>query len=226
MNAIFILGANGLLSSRNRAAAHSRGERFQKRLSYLKQRCFEPIGVDDLAKALKMSKRGLHKAFSKNMGQSPGRELRRMRIERAKDLLLHSNHRQDVIANLCGYRSVNSFWVSFRKIMGESPGKFRSRFRENPAPNQNRGSGYALDHGMAAIILLPNAADSRPFQQLARDGRTNEFPMDNQMNVFEGHIAFKGRSKKARLLKGSILLNALPVKAGARVSALFGRQAW
>ena len=81
-----------------------------------------------------MSRRGLYKAFYRHLGQSPGRALRRMRIDRAKFLLANSNFSLKDITELCGYRNANSLWVSFKQIVGETPGQFRSRSRaESPA---------------------------------------------------------------------------------------------
>jgi AraC-like DNA-binding protein len=223
MNALFILESNGSGLSGKTPAVNSFGGRFYKGLNYLKQHCFEPIGVNDLAKTLKISKRALHKTFLKNMGQSPGRELRRMRIERAKDLLLNSNHSQKVISRMSGYRNMNSFWVSFRKIVGESPGKFRSRFRNIITGDQNELQRYIQGNGTAAIVLLSNAVDSKWFQQLVQDGGANQPPNSVQLNVFEGRIAFKGLSKKADILKGSILVNPLPVRKDTQVPPIFGQ---
>ncbi|HTV40825.1 MAG TPA: helix-turn-helix transcriptional regulator [Candidatus Sulfotelmatobacter sp.] len=101
------------------------GGRLYQILNFLTQHCYEPIGIEDLARASNLSRRGLHKAFRRYIGQSPGRALRRMRIERAKGLLANSNLNQKIIAEVCGYRSLNSFWVSFRAIVGQSPGEFR-----------------------------------------------------------------------------------------------------
>ena len=42
-----------------------------------------------------------------NVGRSPGNELHRIRIERAKKLLSDSDEKMDVIAELCGYESGN-----------------------------------------------------------------------------------------------------------------------
>jgi transcriptional regulator GlxA family with amidase domain len=78
-----------------------------------------------------MSPRGLHKAFQRYIGQSPGRELCRLRIEHAKDLLGNSSCNLKTVAKRCGFRSANSFWVAFRRVAGISPGKYRSKLVGN-----------------------------------------------------------------------------------------------
>ena len=103
--------------------------RFHKGFKFLQQHCCEPIQVADLVKVSGMSRRGWYKAFHRHAGQSPGRELRRLRIEHAKELLVNSDCNLETVAEQAGFRSVNSFWVSFRKTVGEPPGTYRSRFR-------------------------------------------------------------------------------------------------
>lgn len=78
-----------------------------------------------------MSHRGLHKAFRKYMGQSPGRELRRVRIERAIKLLTQSSRDIKEIPKMCGFKSLNTFEVTFKQITGMSPGKYRSNYCKN-----------------------------------------------------------------------------------------------
>ena len=56
-------------------------------LRFIWEHCHEPISVKDLVGVAAMSRRGLHKAFLENLGRTPGQELQRMRIERAKRLL-------------------------------------------------------------------------------------------------------------------------------------------
>jgi AraC family transcriptional activator FtrA len=100
-------------------------------LNFLRKKWHEPITVNDLTKASALSRRGFQKAFQRHIGHSPGRELRRLRIKRGKELLAGSNFNLSVVAQRCGYRSLNSFWVAFRRATGISPGKYRSRFQKS-----------------------------------------------------------------------------------------------
>jgi transcriptional regulator GlxA family with amidase domain len=63
------------------------------------------------------------------VGRPPGHELQRVRIERAKKLLLESREKLNVIAELCGYRSANSFWSAFKQATGVSPKLYRQNQR-------------------------------------------------------------------------------------------------
>jgi LacI family transcriptional regulator len=92
---------------------------------FILEHCHEPISVKDLVSVAAMSRRGLHKAFIEHLGRTPGEELHRVRIDRAKTLLEESNHKMEVLARMCGYQSANSFCVAFKQATGMSPKAYR-----------------------------------------------------------------------------------------------------
>ena len=85
----------------------------------------DPISVKDLVSVAAMSRRGLHKAFLEHVGRTPGQEIQRVRIERAKSLLAESTNKIEVLARMCGYQSANSFCIAFKQATGLSPKQFR-----------------------------------------------------------------------------------------------------
>src|ERR1700722_3141729 len=109
--------SSDLLAVKHKGVANS--------LRFIWEPASQPISVKDLVGVAAMSRRGLHKAFLDNVGRTPGQELQRVRIERAKRLLADSNHKLEVLANMCGYQSANSFGVAFKQAMGQSPKRFR-----------------------------------------------------------------------------------------------------
>jgi LacI family transcriptional regulator len=96
-------------------------------LRYLWENSHKPIGVDDLARAAAMSRRGLHQAFLEQIGRPPGKELNRVRIEKAKALLKEPRMKLDEIAELSGYQTTSSFWVAFKQSTGISPRAYQKR---------------------------------------------------------------------------------------------------
>lgn len=95
-------------------------------LSFLQRNWQRPIQVADLIKVSALSRRGFLKAFLKHIGSHPSDELQRLRMKRAQTLLSRTNRPMQKIAQLCGYRSVNSFWVAFRRFHGLSPQNYRN----------------------------------------------------------------------------------------------------
>lgn len=94
-------------------------------LRFILEHSHEPISVKDLVAVAAMSRRGLHKAFLEHLGRTPGQELHRIRIERAKKLLGESSHKMEVLAGMCGYQSANSFCVAFKQSTKISPKQYR-----------------------------------------------------------------------------------------------------
>jgi LacI family transcriptional regulator len=98
-------------------------------LRFIWEHCQEPISVKDLVGVAAMSRRGLQKAFQDHLSRSPGHELHRVRIERAKKLLGESAYKIEVLARMCGYQSANSFTIAFKQSTGMSPAQFRNKLR-------------------------------------------------------------------------------------------------
>jgi LacI family transcriptional regulator len=96
-----------------------------KAMRFLSEHFHELVGVDDLARAASMSRRSFHEAFTAHVGRPPGQELVRVRMERAKQLLIASDEKLDAVAERCGYQSANSFAVTFKQVIGCSPKEFR-----------------------------------------------------------------------------------------------------
>ena len=96
-------------------------------LRFIWEHSHEHISVKDLTGVAAMSRRGLHKAFIENIGRTPGQEIHRVRIDRAKRLLAESDHKMEVLAGMCGYQSANSFCVAFKQSIGISPKQYRDK---------------------------------------------------------------------------------------------------
>jgi LacI family transcriptional regulator len=98
-----------------------------KSLRFIWEHAHEPISVKDLVGVAAMSRRGLHNAFLEHLGRTPGEELHRVRIERGKELLRDTQHKIEILAGMCGYRSPNSFCVAFKQATGLSPKQYRDQ---------------------------------------------------------------------------------------------------
>jgi LacI family transcriptional regulator len=96
-----------------------------KSLRYLIEHAHEPIRLKHLMTAAGMSRRGLHKAFRQHLGRTPGQELQRVRIERAKKLLSATEQKMHELASTCGYHNSNSFYFAFKNATGMSPTEYR-----------------------------------------------------------------------------------------------------
>jgi LacI family transcriptional regulator len=100
-----------------------------KSLRFILDHCQEPIGVDDVADAIGLSRRTLERRFQKQTGRAVFAEIRRLRIERAKRLLLDSDGSVKQIANTCGFSSSSQMNQVFERFVGSSPSTFRRKGR-------------------------------------------------------------------------------------------------
>src|SRR5687768_5220299 len=91
-------------------------------------RFFEPLDVDDLARAAGLSKAHFSREFRAAFGESPHAYLLTRRLERAAALLRTTDRS---VADVCfsvGLSSVGSFTTSFTRTFGVSPTVYRARF--------------------------------------------------------------------------------------------------
>src|SRR5262249_3662748 len=95
-------------------------------LRFIMDHAHEPIRLKHLMTAAGMSRRGLHKAFRHHLGRTPGQELQRLRIERAKRLLADTAQNMHARANSCGYDNSNRFYLAFKNATGMSSTEYRS----------------------------------------------------------------------------------------------------
>jgi AraC-like DNA-binding protein len=91
-------------------------------------RYFEPLGVDDLARAAGLSRAHFSREFRRAFGDSPHGYLLTRRLERAAALLRTTDRSVTDICLSVGLRSVGSFTTSFTRTFGEPPTAYRARF--------------------------------------------------------------------------------------------------
>jgi len=97
-------------------------------MQWARQRLHEPLEVRDLASEAAMSERTFLRRFTEACGQSPKTWLQHERLGRARELLESTRQNTEQIAQHCGYRSVESFRVAFRSVVGVPPSVYRERF--------------------------------------------------------------------------------------------------
>jgi AraC-like DNA-binding protein len=89
-------------------------------------RYFEPLGVDDLARAAGLSRAHFSREFRRAFGESPHAYLLTRRLERAAALLRTTDKSVAEICLAVGLRSVGSFTTSFTRTFGCPPAAYRA----------------------------------------------------------------------------------------------------
>lgn len=94
-------------------------------LRYIRTHAHHGIVVEDILREVPISRRSLEIQFRAYLGRSPAEEIRRVRLERGKQLLGRRELSITEIALACGFSNATRFGVAFRKSFGTTPRAFR-----------------------------------------------------------------------------------------------------
>ncbi|NLK94228.1 MAG: helix-turn-helix transcriptional regulator [Clostridiales bacterium] len=98
-----------------------------KIVSYLYTHIENHLSLEEIAEDLKISTGYLSSCFKKNMGISVMNYYKKIKIERAKSLLLSSNKSILEISTLLGFCDQCHFSKTFKSIVGISPTKYKNQ---------------------------------------------------------------------------------------------------
>ena len=116
---------------RRSAQTSSAPKTVRRALSYIDAHAHEPITVDDVARAVHISTRGLQYAFQRSLDVTPSEYLRRARIAGARESLLAAgpDERLADIARRWGFASTARFSTAYLRAFGERPADTLARSR-------------------------------------------------------------------------------------------------
>jgi LacI family transcriptional regulator len=100
-------------------------------LNFIYQNLHRPISMRDVYRSVAMSRSGLEKAFREHFVRAPMKELNRVRLERAKKLLIESDDKIFNIACATGLQTSNNLCRIFREQLGITPKEFRLKHRKD-----------------------------------------------------------------------------------------------
>lgn len=105
-----------------------RDEAIERAIGYMREHLERDLPVTELAARAAMSERTFLRRFREVAGMPPGHYLQRMRIDRAKQMLEHTDAPLERIVEAVGYRDVSSFRRLFTKEVGVPPRRYRERY--------------------------------------------------------------------------------------------------
>lgn len=103
---------------------------------WLTEHLSQPVTVLQLAEALHVNRRTLHRHFVDGTGLSPHAWLQMLRVEAAKSMLTRSTFSIERISGLVGYSDVSFFRQIFRRQTGSNPLRWRNDTRRAGAGRQ------------------------------------------------------------------------------------------
>jgi LacI family transcriptional regulator len=92
-------------------------------IRHIRSHAAGPIHVRDVLASVPVSRRLLEQRFQAALGHGPAEEIRRVRLERARELLAHSDSSIEQIAKGVGFRTATRLGVAFKKQFGMTPRK-------------------------------------------------------------------------------------------------------
>lgn len=102
-------------------------------LRFIREHAAEPLTVQDVLDAVPLSRRPLEKRFRRVLGRTILSEIHRIKVERAKQMLIDTKLPMVQIAEACGIPSAARFSIIFRSVQGESPTQYRQRTASKPS---------------------------------------------------------------------------------------------
>jgi AraC-like DNA-binding protein len=97
---------------------------------YLAAGMDQPLRLADAAREACISPYHYHRLFARTFGETPHEFLTRLRIDRAKQLLVREQLPVTEVCLAVGYESLGSFSSRFRSLVGYSPSEFQRSLRK------------------------------------------------------------------------------------------------
>jgi LacI family transcriptional regulator len=98
-------------------------------LRFIREHACDGIDVQDVLRAVPLSRRVLESRFRAWVGRTPHAEILRIRLDRVKELLLETDLPLERIAALAGFEHSEYMNVAFRRELGPTPGQYRRQLR-------------------------------------------------------------------------------------------------
>lgn len=95
---------------------------------WIKDNFDKNITLKDMAKYISVSERTLIRKFKKSTGELPNSYIQKLRVQKAKDLLINTADSFEYIAYLVGYSNPPAFRQVFKKMTNKNPTEYRRLF--------------------------------------------------------------------------------------------------
>ncbi|MDR3644585.1 MAG: AraC family transcriptional regulator, partial [Clostridia bacterium] len=96
---------------------------------YIQSHYSQRVTLDEIAEELAYSKNYLCQTFKKQMSVTINRYLYEVRLQKAQELLIHSDYKISYVSERAGFITVNLFNRLFKNRFGITPGRYREMKR-------------------------------------------------------------------------------------------------
>lgn len=105
------------------------GQKLRQVLDFIGDNYSKDVGLSDLSEVAGMSTFHFAREFKRTTGTTPHQYLMKFRIDRAKELLTHSEMPLTEVGLLSGFSHQSHFTRLFRKLTGTTPNSYRLMFQ-------------------------------------------------------------------------------------------------
>jgi LacI family transcriptional regulator len=103
-------------------------------MRFIRENACTGIAVDDVLEQVTVSRRSLEKRFRQVVGRAIHMEIRRVQLERVKELLLQTDYKLEKIAQLTGFSTAQYLAALFHRVVKMTPGTYRAAGRAGATP--------------------------------------------------------------------------------------------
>lgn len=107
-------------------------ERIKLMLTFISEHLGEEINISMLSKSANISESECMRCFRHILNTTPGKQITKMRIQKAEELLVVTSLSVSEIAARCGYSEESYFIKCFKKMKDTTPTRYRNKAKRFP----------------------------------------------------------------------------------------------
>ena len=132
-----VIPPEALIARQSTDALASDDPELTRAIRFVRQHACDPICVADVLRTVPLSRSTLENRFRASLGRTIHGEIQRVQIERARQLLVHTDLLIKQIAIRCGFKYVPYLTRVFRQHVGLSPREYRQHHRVGEDPRNS-----------------------------------------------------------------------------------------
>lgn len=106
--------------------------RISKVVKLIHSKMEEKISIEEMARLADMSSTSFHKLFKEALNDTPVQYIKKVRLEKARQLIIHENNKAIEASQKVGYESATQFNREFKRYFGVTPSKIKE-IKDNKA---------------------------------------------------------------------------------------------
>lgn len=128
-------------------------EAVKRVLDHISENSGEKLNLEQLAAVSGFSKYHFSRIFTAAVGMTPVAYVNRIRLQRAAELLVRTDHSILALAGECGFESVSTFNSLFKKHFGRTPFEVRKSRWQGAASGEDRNFSEVLRNQTGERVL-------------------------------------------------------------------------